>query len=102
MQVETMATQQLSANVMDGGEQKAAFFASFRAQNVSVNLDVIDAAYCAEHKAGVSQAFDTFVAQALAQAAACGAPVNGREPTLEGAAAPAADYADADVLMPAT
>lgn len=75
MQVQTVETRQKTATLTQDGQQKAAFFASWRRDGLSLNVDVFDPAWAEHNARAVADAFDTFWADALAQAAAGGLPL---------------------------
>ena len=102
MNLQTSNSRQINVNVMDGNNQMAAMFASFRpGKSLNLNLEIINDEYAAEHFDEIADAFDAFAADAVTQARACGVPVNAPVQPLANAAGGAGEYADAGGLSPA-
>lgn len=77
MMVTTTASQQINASVMEGNDQKAVFAASIRpGRGMNVNVEIVDAAYAAEHATDIANAFDAFYADVATRAQAASVPVN--------------------------
>jgi len=77
MNVTTTSSQQITANVMDGNDQKAAFAASIRpGKGVNINVEIVDTDYAAQNGEAIANAFDAFLADALTRAQAANIPVN--------------------------
>ncbi len=75
MQVQTVETRQKNATITQDGQQKAAFFASWRQDGLSLNVDVFDAEWAGENADALADAFASFWEDALSQAALSGLPL---------------------------
>lgn len=75
MQVQTVETRQKNATITADGQQKAAFFASWRQDGLSLNVDVFDADWAGENAEALAGAFESFWEDALAQAKLGGLPL---------------------------
>ncbi len=102
MNLQTSSSRQINVNVMDGNNQMAAMFASFRpGKSLNLNIEIMNDEYAAAHFDEIADAFNTFAADALTQARACGVPVSTPEQLLAPADSGAGEQADAGALAPA-
>lgn len=76
MNIQTTASRQMNAALTEGGEQRAAFFAAWKANSLTLNVDVFDAEWARLHQQEIGQAFDGFWREVLGQAAEAGLPVS--------------------------
>ncbi len=75
MQVQTVETRQKNAAITSDGQQKAAFFASWRRDGLSLNVDVFDVEWAGENAEALAGAFLSFWEDALHQAKLDGLPL---------------------------
>lgn len=76
MLITTTNSQQITANVMEGGNQKAVLAASIRPeQAININVEILDQDYAQAHSTEIADAIGAFLADVLTRAQATGIPV---------------------------
>lgn len=75
MNIETVSSKQLHMNITEGGQPRAALYASFRSTSLNINVDVFDEEWTNAHRSEIAAAYEKFLADVTAQAAQIGLPV---------------------------
>ena len=77
MNVTTTSSQQITANVMNGNDQKAAFAASIRpGKGLNINVEIVDTDYAVQNGEAIANALDAFLTDIMTRAQAASIPVN--------------------------
>lgn len=77
MMVQTTASQQINASVMEGNDQKAVFAAAIRpGKGLNINMEIIDTNYATQNGTAIADAFSAFMADVATRAQAASVPVN--------------------------